>query len=141
MAGSALAAAHDRLPVRLDADARRLALALRLVPYSDHKGHLNLGWTVVMAALVLLAGAASLYLVYVLEILKFRRLDAIRLRRLRPEASPAEIESDVTRDLETGEFQTVSPAQDAMLPKPDSRTDGGYGSSSEPASGSRMSRA
>jgi UDP-GlcNAc:undecaprenyl-phosphate/decaprenyl-phosphate GlcNAc-1-phosphate transferase len=86
-----------------------LALALRFVPYSDHKGHLHLGWTVVMAMLVLLVAAASVYLIYVLEILKFRRLDAIRLRRLRPEASPAEIESDVARDLETGEFQTVAP--------------------------------
>ena len=40
----------------------------------------------------LIAVAASVYLVYVLEILKFRRLDAMRLRRLRPDASPAEIE-------------------------------------------------
>jgi UDP-GlcNAc:undecaprenyl-phosphate/decaprenyl-phosphate GlcNAc-1-phosphate transferase len=83
------------------------ALALRFVPYSDHKGHLYLGWTLVMAALALLVAAASVYLVYVLEILKFRRLDAIRLRRLRPEASSAEIDSDVAEDLETGEFQTV----------------------------------
>jgi UDP-GlcNAc:undecaprenyl-phosphate/decaprenyl-phosphate GlcNAc-1-phosphate transferase len=84
------------------------ALALRFVPYSDHKGHLYLGWTLVMGALALLVAAASVYLVYVLEILKFRRLDAIRLRRLRPEASTAEIEQDVAQDLETGEFQTVS---------------------------------
>jgi UDP-GlcNAc:undecaprenyl-phosphate/decaprenyl-phosphate GlcNAc-1-phosphate transferase len=107
-----------------------LALALRFVPYSDHKGHLHFGWTVVMAALVLLVAAASVYLVYVLEILKFRRLDVIRLRRLRPEASPAEIESDVARDLETGEFQTVSPpravAPSELAPRPDD----GYGSSS-----------
>jgi UDP-GlcNAc:undecaprenyl-phosphate/decaprenyl-phosphate GlcNAc-1-phosphate transferase len=96
-----------------------LALALRFVPYSDHKGHLHLGWSVVMAALVLLAAGASVYLVYVLEILKFRRLDAIRLRRLRPGASPAEIESDITCDLETGEFQTVAPSQDAPASKPD----------------------
>jgi UDP-GlcNAc:undecaprenyl-phosphate/decaprenyl-phosphate GlcNAc-1-phosphate transferase len=124
-----------------------LALALRFVPYSDHKGHLNFGWTVVMAALVLLAAAASVYLVYVLEILKFRRLDAIRLHRLRPEASAAEIERDVARDLETGEFQTVSPAKGASSSssssssEPDPLADGGYGSSSEPASPSRMSRA
>ncbi len=83
------------------------ALALRFVPYSDHKGHLYLGWTLVMAAIALLVAAASVYLVYVLEILKFRRLDAIRLRRLRPEATPAEIESDVAQNLETGEFQAV----------------------------------
>jgi UDP-GlcNAc:undecaprenyl-phosphate GlcNAc-1-phosphate transferase len=84
------------------------ALALRFVPYSNHKGHLYLGWTLVMAALGLLVAVASVYLVYVLEILKFRRLDAIRLRRLRPEASPAQIEQDVTEDFETGEFQTIA---------------------------------
>src|SRR5271154_3466346 len=85
-----------------------LALALRFVPYSDHHGHLHTGWTLVMIALGLLAIAASVYLVYVLEILKFRRLDTTRLRRLRPDASAVEIERDVTRDLETGEMDTVS---------------------------------
>src|SRR5205085_11922872 len=62
----------------------------------------------VMAALGLVAVASSVYLVYVLEILKFRRLDTMRLRRLRPDASPAEIARDVARDLETGEFQAVT---------------------------------
>ncbi|MEA2315040.1 MAG: UDP-GlcNAc:undecaprenyl-phosphate/decaprenyl-phosphate GlcNAc-phosphate transferase [Solirubrobacteraceae bacterium] len=89
-----------------------LALALRFIPYSDHKGHLDLGWTLVLAALGLLVAAASVYLVYVLEILKFRRLEAMRMRRLRPEASPAEIDLDVTKQLETGEFQAVSSAGD-----------------------------
>jgi UDP-GlcNAc:undecaprenyl-phosphate/decaprenyl-phosphate GlcNAc-1-phosphate transferase len=95
-----------------------LALALRFVPYSDHKGHLHTGWTLVMIALGLLVAAASVYLVYVLEILKFRRLDAIRLRRLRPEASPTEIERDVVRDFETGEYQTLSmPEQTPSIPE------------------------
>jgi UDP-GlcNAc:undecaprenyl-phosphate GlcNAc-1-phosphate transferase len=85
-----------------------LALALRFVPYSDHKGHLYTGWTLVIAALGLVVIAASAYLVYVLEILKFRRLDAMRLRRLRPEASAAEIERGVSEDLETGEFRAVA---------------------------------
>jgi UDP-GlcNAc:undecaprenyl-phosphate GlcNAc-1-phosphate transferase len=85
-----------------------LALALRFVPYSDHKGHLHTGWALVMLAIGLLVTAASFYLVYVLEILKFRRLDSIRLRRLRPEASSAEIESDIDRDLQTGEIDAVS---------------------------------
>ncbi|MGO9488438.1 MAG: MraY family glycosyltransferase [Solirubrobacteraceae bacterium] len=85
-----------------------LALALRFVPYSNHHGHLYTGWTIVMAALALLAVAASVYLVYVLEILKFRRLDSVRLRRLRPEASPAEIEADVVKDFQTGEFHAVA---------------------------------
>jgi UDP-GlcNAc:undecaprenyl-phosphate/decaprenyl-phosphate GlcNAc-1-phosphate transferase len=85
-----------------------LALALRFVPYSDHKGHLHTGWTLVIIALGLLAVAASVYLVYVLEIVKFRSLDAMRLRRLRPDASAAEIERGVAEDLETGEFRAVS---------------------------------
>jgi UDP-GlcNAc:undecaprenyl-phosphate/decaprenyl-phosphate GlcNAc-1-phosphate transferase len=84
-----------------------LALALRFVPYSDHKGHLHTGWLLVMVGLAVLVGAASVYLVYVLEILKFRRLDAGRLRRLRPDASPDEIERGVALDLETGEYDAV----------------------------------
>ncbi len=90
-----------------------LALALRFVPYSNHHGHLRTGWVLVMIALGLFVVAASVYLVYVLEIFKFRRLDAIRLRRLRPEASLAEIERDVVKDFETGEFQTVSASEGA----------------------------
>jgi UDP-GlcNAc:undecaprenyl-phosphate GlcNAc-1-phosphate transferase len=85
-----------------------LALALRFIPYSDHKGHLYTGWTLVMIGLGLIVAAASVYLVYVLEILKFRRLDAMRLRLLRPDASATEIEQGVARDLETGEIDAVS---------------------------------
>jgi hypothetical protein len=47
------------------------------------------------------------YLVYVLEILKFKRLDASRLRRRRPEASEQEIDADVAERLKTGEFEAV----------------------------------
>jgi len=88
-----------------------LALALRFVPYSDHKGHYDTAWTLVIAAVGLIVVAASVYLVYVLEILKFRRLDAMRLRRLRPDASAAEIERGVDRDLQTGEMNVVSATQ------------------------------
>jgi len=95
-----------------------LALALRFVPYSDHHGHLHTGWTLVMIALGMVAIAASVYLVYVLEILKFRRLDTMRLRRLRPEASPAEIAGDVARHLETGEMDVVAPTQAATSEGP-----------------------
>jgi UDP-GlcNAc:undecaprenyl-phosphate GlcNAc-1-phosphate transferase len=84
------------------------ALALRFVPYSDGRGHLETGGTIVMATLALLVAAASVYLVYVLEILKFKRLDTIRLRRDRPEASEEEIDADVEQRLETGEFEAVS---------------------------------
>ncbi|HLH13574.1 MAG TPA: MraY family glycosyltransferase [Solirubrobacteraceae bacterium] len=90
-----------------------LALALRFVPYSDHKGHYDTGWTLVVLAIGLLVAAASVYLVYVLEILKFRRLDAVRLRRLRPDISPAQIEMDVLEHLETGEFEAVTQSGDA----------------------------
>jgi UDP-GlcNAc:undecaprenyl-phosphate/decaprenyl-phosphate GlcNAc-1-phosphate transferase len=71
-----------------------LSLALRFVPYSDDHGHFNVGWTVVLAAFGVLALGASLYLVYVLEILKFTRL------RERVGASREEIE----REFETGEW-------------------------------------
>jgi UDP-GlcNAc:undecaprenyl-phosphate GlcNAc-1-phosphate transferase len=92
-----------------------LALALRFIPYSDHKGHFHLAWTLVLAGLGAIVIGASVYLVYVLEILKFRRLDAVRLRRLRPEASPAEIELDVVKDFETGEFQAVTKSGDGAV--------------------------
>ena len=84
-----------------------LAVALRFVPYSDNGGTLNAGWAAVMAGLGLLVAAGSVYLVYVLEILKFKRLDALRLRRLEPDASEAEIDEDVAHRLETGEFDAV----------------------------------
>jgi UDP-GlcNAc:undecaprenyl-phosphate/decaprenyl-phosphate GlcNAc-1-phosphate transferase len=96
-----------------------LALALRFIPYSDHHGHFRLGWTLLLIALGLIALASSVYLVYLLEILKFRRLDTLRVRGLRPDASAAEIERDVARDLETGELQVISvPAQAAARGAP-----------------------
>jgi UDP-GlcNAc:undecaprenyl-phosphate GlcNAc-1-phosphate transferase len=90
-----------------------LALALRFIPYSDHKGHLHTGWTLVMIGLGLIVAAASVYLVYVLEILKFRRLASVRLRLQRPEASATEIEQGVVRDLETGEIDAVPAGEGA----------------------------
>ena len=84
-----------------------LALALRFVPYSDHHGHLYTGWSLVMGAIALVVAAASVYLVYVLEILKFRRLATVRFRGLRPEASEQEIERSVVETFETGEFDAV----------------------------------
>lgn len=84
-----------------------LVLALRFVPYSDHKGHIDTGWLLVMVGLALIVAAASVYLVYVLEILKFRRLDTLRIRRLRPDASPAEVERSVALHLQTGEYDAV----------------------------------
>jgi UDP-GlcNAc:undecaprenyl-phosphate GlcNAc-1-phosphate transferase len=83
------------------------ALALRFVPYSDNGGSLDVRWAAVMAALGLVVIAASVYLVYVLEILKFKRLDARRLRRIQPAATEEEIDRDVAARLETGEFDAV----------------------------------
>ena len=84
-----------------------LAIALRFVPYSDNGGTLHTGWAAVMAALGLGVVIASVYLVYVLEILKFKRLDAARMRRGKPALSEEEIDADVAARLETGEFDAV----------------------------------
>jgi len=61
-----------------------LALALRFVPYSDDHGHFNALWTAVIVAFGLVALASSVYLIYVLEILKLRR------GRLNPETGEIE---------------------------------------------------
>ena len=84
-----------------------LALALRFVPYSDHHGHLHTGWSLVMGALGLVVAAASVYLIYVLEILKFKRIATLRQRRLEPDATDLEIEASVNASLETGEFDIL----------------------------------
>jgi UDP-GlcNAc:undecaprenyl-phosphate GlcNAc-1-phosphate transferase len=83
------------------------AVALRFVPYSDNGGRLNPGWSIFMAGILLLVAAASAYLVFVLEILKFRRLNAMRLRRVRPDTDDDEIDADSERRMETGEFEAV----------------------------------
>jgi UDP-GlcNAc:undecaprenyl-phosphate GlcNAc-1-phosphate transferase len=83
------------------------AIALRVVPYSDHRGHYRVGWLLVMAAIGLVALAASIYLVYVLEILKFRRIRAWDLRSKKPAATEQEIDEQVDREIETGEFERV----------------------------------
>jgi UDP-GlcNAc:undecaprenyl-phosphate GlcNAc-1-phosphate transferase len=84
-----------------------LAIALRFVPYSDNGGTLDVQWAAVMAALGLFVIVASIYLVYVLEILKFKHLDALLLRRARPTVTEDEIDADVAARMETGEFDAV----------------------------------
>ncbi len=74
-----------------------LALALRFVPYSDNHGHFNALWTAVMLVLIAAALAYSVYLVYVLEILKLRR------GKINPE---------------TGEFEALELDSDSPEPKP-----------------------
>ena len=85
-----------------------LALALRFVPYSDHHGHFHTGWTLVLVAFGLLALGASLYLVYVLEILKFTRFRRREIMRETGEGvSDDQIEREVRREIETGEWEAV----------------------------------
>jgi UDP-GlcNAc:undecaprenyl-phosphate/decaprenyl-phosphate GlcNAc-1-phosphate transferase len=84
-----------------------LALALRFIPYSDSQGNLNLGWSLVMLACGLVALAASIYLVYILEIFKFRRVREWQIRHRDPETSEHEIVTTLQRELETGEFPAV----------------------------------
>ena len=74
-----------------------VAVALRVIPYDpQHNGHYRIGWIIVIAVLVLLALAASVYLLYVLEILKFRGLQsppaARRSRKPIPRTSEHEID-------------------------------------------------
>src|SRR5262249_6209527 len=85
-----------------------IAVALRFIPYSQRSGHLNAGWAALMAGPLALGLAASVYLVYVLEILKFRRLRAWQLRRADPDTSEHEIDEQVNRELETGEFRSLA---------------------------------
>jgi UDP-GlcNAc:undecaprenyl-phosphate GlcNAc-1-phosphate transferase len=89
-----------------------LALALRFVPYSDDRGNLDLGWSLVLGAFGLGAIAASIYLVLVLEILKLKRWRQFQMRRssmAHGEAPPPEEEVDakLAHELETGEFEAV----------------------------------
>jgi UDP-GlcNAc:undecaprenyl-phosphate/decaprenyl-phosphate GlcNAc-1-phosphate transferase len=93
-----------------------LALAMRFVPYSEDDGTLNAGWALVIGAFAVVALAASVYLVIVLEILKFRRVRERELRRQVetgeiPALSDAEIEDEIEREVETGEFEAVRPPE------------------------------
>jgi len=86
-----------------------LAVALRFIPYTTDGGTFRLGWSLVMGALLLAALAASVYLVLVLEILKLRRLRTWQLRGADPATSEHEIDAEVERELETGEFRALDP--------------------------------
>ena len=83
-----------------------LALALRFVPYSDNHGNFDTEWTVVMVGFGLLAVAASVYLVYVLEIVKFRRFRERQLAKQQG-ITQAEIDEEIDREIETGEFPAI----------------------------------
>ena len=82
-----------------------LALALRFVPYSDNHGHFHVGWTALMVVLIIAALAYSVYLVYVLEIVKLRR------GKINPE---------------TGEFEALELEEEPVPPKPTSGSGKGH---------------
>jgi len=91
-----------------------LALALRFVPYSDDHGNFDLAWTAVMAVCGLLALAASVFLVSVLEILTLRQVRLRQLGRMRRQAgrsvpAPQEVDRAVAQELETGSFPAIDP--------------------------------
>jgi UDP-GlcNAc:undecaprenyl-phosphate GlcNAc-1-phosphate transferase len=83
-----------------------LALALRFVPYSDDHGNFDTGWTIVMIGFGVVAVAASVYLVYVLEIVKFRRFRERQLAK-QEGMTQTEIDEEIDREIETGEFPAV----------------------------------
>jgi UDP-GlcNAc:undecaprenyl-phosphate GlcNAc-1-phosphate transferase len=85
---------------------------LRFVPYSDNHGHLHAGWSLVLAGFGLIALAASMYLVLVLEILKLKRWRQFQLRRENelhgaPPPADSEVDATLARELETGEYEAV----------------------------------
>jgi UDP-GlcNAc:undecaprenyl-phosphate GlcNAc-1-phosphate transferase len=85
-----------------------LALALRFVPYSDDHGHFSAGWTIVLGCFGLLALGASLYLVYVLEILKFTRFRRREIMRETGEdVTDEDIDRQVRDEVETGEWESI----------------------------------
>lgn len=84
-----------------------LAVAMRLLPYHPHHTHYDWLWIGVLIALGLLALAASVYLVIVLEIVKLGRLRFMDLRRADPAAPEAEIRARAAHDVDTGEFTRV----------------------------------
>jgi UDP-GlcNAc:undecaprenyl-phosphate/decaprenyl-phosphate GlcNAc-1-phosphate transferase len=91
-----------------------VAIALRFIPYHDHgpPHHYHAGWLALMIAIGVIAIAASVYLVYVLEILKFKSFRARQLRTTDPDTSEHEIDDRVRREFETGEFERVGGGRD-----------------------------
>ena len=84
-----------------------VAISLRFIPYDRGDGSLRLGWSILEGAILLFAVAASVYLVYVLEIFKFKLHRTLHLRKLNPDTTDAEIDESVERDVGTGEFDAL----------------------------------
>jgi UDP-GlcNAc:undecaprenyl-phosphate/decaprenyl-phosphate GlcNAc-1-phosphate transferase len=82
-----------------------LAVGLRIVSH-HHKN--QAGWIVGLLIFAVVCAAASVYLIYVLEIFKFKGLRTIEMRRADPDTSEHEIDDRVIKDIETGEFEKVN---------------------------------
>jgi UDP-GlcNAc:undecaprenyl-phosphate GlcNAc-1-phosphate transferase len=101
-----------------------VGLALRFVPYSVHHGsHYRAGWLAFMIFLGLVAVAASVYLVYVLEIFRFRLRRTREIKRDEPGTAEHEIVQRVTREVETGEFEAVRLDGSRQGPPPEPTSD------------------
>jgi UDP-GlcNAc:undecaprenyl-phosphate/decaprenyl-phosphate GlcNAc-1-phosphate transferase len=81
-----------------------LAVALRMIPHYERHAA---GWIAFLIVLILACLAASVYLVYVLEIFKFKGLRTAELRRDDPDTTEHEIVERVERDIETDDFEQV----------------------------------
>ena len=86
-----------------------VALALRFIPYSDDRGNFDTGWTVLMGAILIAGAAASFYVIYVLEILKLRLFRFRQVAASGETPIPEEVDREVERELETGQFRAVDP--------------------------------
>jgi UDP-GlcNAc:undecaprenyl-phosphate GlcNAc-1-phosphate transferase len=87
-----------------------LALALRFVPYSDDHGHFDPLWTAVIIVCLVIAFAASIYLVVTLEILKLRRQRQAQISEAVGAPVDEEVvDEEVARELETGESRDEEP--------------------------------
>ncbi len=91
-----------------------LALALRFVSYSDDRGNFDPVWTAVIVSCGIGTLAASIYLVYVLEILKLKRFRSRKLGEAGVVLPADEVDRGVARELETGTFEAVDPGTGEM---------------------------
>src|ERR1700759_2197119 len=81
-----------------------LAVGLRIV---SHHHRNQAGWVAGLLVFAVVCAAASVYLIYVLEIFKFKGLRSIEIRRMDPAADEDDIDDQVAKDIETGEFEKV----------------------------------
>ncbi len=81
-----------------------LAVGVRIVTHHHSK---QAGWIAGLLVFAVVCAAGSVYLIYVLEIFKFKGLRTVEIRRTDPETTEPEIDERVAKDIETGEFEKV----------------------------------